>query len=93
MAKKIVEVKDEKKSSTKKSVDLNKLKDVIVENKDTIATIVDVAGDLLSSKDTKKTTKKNTTKKSTGTKAKKSTKSDSDSLSKVFDLASTFLKK
>ena len=90
MAKKIVEVKDTK-SSKKKSVDLNKLKDVIVDNKDTIATIVDVAGDLLNSKETK-TTKKST-KKSTSSKSKKSTKKDSDNLSKVFDLASTFLKK
>ncbi len=89
MAKKIIEVKDEKPSK-KKSVDLNKLKDVIVDNKDTIATIVDVAGDLLNSSDSKKKkTTKSTSKKTT----KKSSKKDSDGLSKVLDLASTFLKK
>ena len=88
MAKQIVEVKDEKPK--KKSLDLNKAKDFIVENKETIAVIGGIALDLINDNNKKKKTTKSTTKKAT---TKKSTKKDSDSMSKVIDLASTFLKK
>lgn len=83
MAKKIVKVED--KPQQKKNIDISKIKDVIVENKDTIEKIVDIAGDLLT-KEEKKTTKK-TTKKVT-----KNNKSNSNDLSKVIDIASSLLK-
>ena len=79
MAKNIVKVEDKKSSK----VDLNKIKDVIVDNKDTIAQIVDIAEDLLEDKDTKKKTKS----------SKKSSKSKKSSLDTVLDLAGKFLKK
>ena len=81
MAKNIVKVEDKKTSK----VDLNKIKDVIVDNKDTIAQIVDIAEDLLDDKDTKKKTKSS---KST----KKTSKSKKSSLDTVLDLAGKFLK-
>ncbi len=85
MAKKIVKVED-KKNNTK--IDLVKIKDVIVENKDTIEKIVDIAGDLLNdNKKTKKSTKKTTSK------SKKTSKSKSNDLSKVIDIAGALLKK
>ncbi len=85
MAKKIVKVEDNKKNN---KLDLNKLKDVIVENKDTIAKIVDIAGDLL--EDNK--SKKKTTKKTSSTKSKKTKKSKSSDLDTVINLAGKFLK-
>lgn len=86
MSKKIIKVEDKKKSTDK--IDLVKIKDVIVENKDTIEKIVDIAGDLLNdNKKTKKSTKKTTSK------SKKASKSKSNDLSKVIDIASTLLKK
>ena len=101
MAKKIVKV--EKKSNKKNSklntiedidtsllIDLNKIKDVSIDNKDTIVKIVDLAGDLLNDdKSSKKTTKKASTKKSS---SKKTTKKKSNDLDTVIDLASKFLK-
>ena len=81
MTKNIVKVEDKKASK----LDLNKIKDVIVDNKDTIAQIVDIAEDLLEDKDTKKTTKSS---KST----KKASKSKSSSLDTVLDIAGKFLK-
>ena len=72
MAKNIVKVEDKKASK----LDLNKIKDVIVDNKDTIAQIVDIAEDLLEDKDTKK----------------KNTKSKKSSLDTVLDIAGNFLK-
>lgn len=82
MAKNIVKVEDKKASK----LDLNKIKDVIVDNKDTIAQIVDIAEDLLDDKDTKKKTSKSS--KST----KKTSKSKKSSLDTVLDLAGKFLK-
>ena len=79
MAKNIVKVEDKKSSK----LDLNKIKDVIVDNKDTIAQIVDIAEDLLEDKDTKKKTSKS---------SKKTSKSKSSSLDTVLDLAGKFLK-
>lgn len=84
MTKKIVKVED--KPQQKKNIDLNKIKDVIVENKDTIEKIVDIAGDLLT-KEEKKTTKKTTTKKTT-----KNSKTKSNDISKVIDIASSLFK-
>lgn len=87
MAKKIVKVEDTKKNN---KIDFNKIKDVIVDNKDTIAKIVDLAGDLLNDdKSSKKTTKKASTKKSS---SKKTFKKKSNDLDTVIDLASKFLK-
>ncbi|MBR3161168.1 MAG: hypothetical protein IKF19_00355 [Bacilli bacterium] len=91
MAKKIVKVEDTKKSK----IDLDKIKDVIVDNKDTIAKIVNIAGDLLDDdrevkKKTSKTAKK-TSEKSTKKKASKSSSSASD-LSTMIDLAGKLLK-
>ena len=87
MAKKIVKVEDTKKNN---KIDLNKIKDVIIDNKDTIVKIVDLAGDLLDDdKSNKKVTKKTNTKKSS---SKKTTKKKSNDLDTVIDLASKFLK-
>lgn len=83
MAKNIVKVEDKKASK----VDLNKIKDVIVENKDTIAQIVDIAEDLFEDKNTKKTSKSKSSKST-----KKSSKSKSSNLDTVIDLAGKFLK-
>lgn len=88
MVKKIVKVEDKKKTN---KVDLNKIKDVIIDNKDTIAKIVTIAGDLLDD-DNKK---KKTTKKSSATKSsktKKTTKSKKSDLDTVLDLAGKLLK-
>lgn len=79
MTKNIVKVEDKKASK----LDLNKIKDVIVDNKDTIAQIVDIAEDLLEDKDTKKKTSKS---------SKKTSKSKKSSLDTVLDLAGKFLK-
>ena len=81
MAKNIVKVEDKKASK----LDLNKIKDVIVDNKDTIAQIVDIAEDLLEDKDTKKTTKSSKS-------SKKTSKSKKSSLDTVLDIAGKFLK-
>ena len=81
MAKNIVKVEDKKTSK----LDLNKIKDVIVDNKDTIAQIVDIAEDLLDDKDTKKKGKSSKS-------SKKTSKSKKSSLDTVLDLAGKFLK-
>ena len=80
-----------KNASKKKSgIDLNDVKDFVVENKDTIIKVVEVAGaaiaakkakDALSGSSKKKTTKKTTTKKS----------SNDDPLSTITDIAGKFL--
>lgn len=83
MTKKIVKVEEKKKNK----LDLDKIKDVIVDNKDTIAKVVDIASELLDDdkKDSKKSSKKKTTKKS-------SKSSKSSDLSTVIDIAEKFLK-
>ena len=81
MAKKIVKVKDEERAG----ISLDKVKDVIVDNKDNIVKAVEVAVDLLDSDKSSKKSKKTSSKKS-----KKSSKSND--LSDVIDLASKFLK-
>ena len=78
MAKKIVKVSDKKE--TKSSLDLGKIADTIIENKEAVGKITEGISEILDGK--KKTTK--TTK-------KKSTKSD-DGLSKVIDIAGTIFK-
>ena len=89
---KIVEVKEEKKAkqTNKNKIDLGKIKKVIDDNPEAVKKIKDgvtdiIASNILGSKSSSKTTK------STKSTAKKS--SSSDSLSKVMDLAGTFLKK
>ncbi len=90
MTKKIVKVEDTKKSK----IDLDKIKDVIVDNKETIAKIVDIAGDLLDDdKKVKKKSSKSNKKTSSKTTKKKSSKSSNTSdLSTMIDLAGKFLK-
>lgn len=91
MAKKIVKVEDTKKNK----IDLDKLKDVIIENKDTIAKIVDIAGDFLDddndSKKKNSSSKKKTSNKSTK-KRKDSKSSSSGDLSAMIDIAGKLLK-
>lgn len=87
MTKKIVKVEDKKKNS---KIDLDKIKDVIVENKDTIAKIVDIAGDFLD--DDKKVTQKKTKSSKKTVKKKTNSVSKSSDLSTVIDIAEKFLK-
>ena len=90
MTKKIVKVEDNKKSK----IDLDKIKDVIVDNKETIAKIVDIAGDLLDDdKDDKKNNSKSNKKSSNKSSKKKNNKSSNASdLSTVIDIAGKILK-
>ena len=95
MAKKIIKVEETKKPK----IDLDKIKDVIIENKDTIAKIVDIAGDFLDDEKeaVKKTKKASSSKSSKGnsnksTKKKSSKSSGSNDLSTVIDLAEKLLK-
>ena len=91
--KKIVKVESsesaKKASSKKKGIDLNAVKDFVVENKDTIIKVVEVAGAAIAAKKAKDTltgkSKKKTTKKTT----KKS--SNDDPLSTITDIAGKFL--
>ena len=96
MERKFIEVEEESKSKKnskgKKKVDLKKVAKVIVDNKETIATVATTIGTLIETNNKKSTKKKTTTsKKSTGTKKKtttskkKSTKSD-DAVSTLVDL-------
>ena len=92
MAKTIVKVEDKKNNK----LDLNQIKDAIVENKDTIKKVVDIAADFLDDDDKKKKTStkkssKATTKKAT-TKSKATEKSSKSDLSTMIDLAGKFLK-
>ena len=95
MAKKIIKVEETKKPK----IDLDKIKDVIIENKDTIAKIVDIADDFLDDdKEVVKKNKKNSSSKSSKGNSNKSTKkksnkaSGSNDLSTVIDLAEKLLK-
>lgn len=78
-----------KTKSNKSKIDLEKVKDFVVENRDTIETVVQVAGSLLNNKTTTKRTSRKTKSNKT---TRKSTKNN-DGLSKMMDIASTFLKK
>ena len=88
---KLVEVKEENKKTSKPKIDLKKIKKLIDDNPEAVEKIKDGVTTIVASKvlgDTvKKTTKKGTSKKT----SKKS--SSSDNLSKIMDLAGTFLKK
>ena len=87
MAREIVEVKEEEPKKKKKSIDFNKVGEVVKENKGTIAMIL---GALLTRTAKKsKTTKKSTSKK---TSSKSKNKTD-DELSDAVDLFSKLLKK
>lgn len=89
MTKKIIKVEDKKDNK----LDLGKIKDVIVDNKDTIKKVIDIASDLLDDDDKKSTSKKKTSSsKSTKSKSKKTSKSKNSDLDTVIDLASKFLK-
>lgn len=87
MAKKIVKVEDKPKKNAKSKIDLDKIKDTIVDNQDTIIEVAKVLLDNKSKSSTKKKSKsKTTTKKSTK-------KKESSNLDTVLDIASTLLKK
>ena len=81
MAKKIVEVKDTKKKSSK--ISLEKIKDFEEDNQEIVEFVKDKVVDMLDGKDN---TSKKTTKKTT---KKTSKKSD---MSKIISIAETFLK-
>ena len=87
---KLVEVKEENKKTSKPKIDLKKIKKLIDDNPEAVEKIKDGVTTIVASKvlgDTVKKTKKGTSKKT----SKKS--SSSDNLSKIMDLAGTFLKK
>ena len=87
-----VEPSEKKKATSKKKsgIDLDAVKDFVVENKDTIVKVVEVAGTMIAAKKAKDalTGKKKTT---TSKKKTTTTKSD-DTLSTLTDLAGKFLK-
>lgn len=92
--KKIIKVEStEKKEDKKKGIDLNDVKDFVVENKDTIIKVVEVAGTMIAAKKAKDavSNKKKTTTKKTTTKKKTTSKSNDDPLSTIADLAGKFL--
>jgi len=90
---KLVEVKEKKKTSKKPKIDLSKIKDFIDDNPEAVNKIKEGVTDLLSNKVNEVVSGKKSTKKTTSKSKKKTTKSSSDSLSKVFDIAGSFLKK
>ena len=91
--KKIIKVESSasaKKASKKKSgIDLDAVKDFVVENKDTILKVVEVAGTMIAAKKAKDAL---TGKKKTTTKKKTTKSSSDDTLSTITDLAGKFLK-
>ena len=94
MERQIIEVKESKKTTSskpKKKFDLKKVAKVIVENKETIATVATTLGTLINSSNNK-STKKKTTSKSTGTKRKTSSKKTAKSKDTVSTLMDMFLK-
>ena len=87
-----VESSEEAKKATKKKsgIDLNDVKDFVVENKDTIIKVVEVAGTMIAAKKAKDSLtgkKKTTSKKKTTTKKS----SNDDTLSTLTDIAGKFL--
>ena len=94
--KKIIKVESSesaKKASKKKGFDFDDVKDFVVDNKDTIMKVVEVAGTVIAAKaakdavtgSKKKTASKKTTKKTT------TKKKNDDPLSAIGDIASKFL--
>lgn len=94
MERQIIEVKEEKKTSSKpkKKVDLKKVAKVISENKETIAVVATTLGTLINSSNSKKTTKKTTAKKNTSKKTTASKKKTAKSKDTVSTLVDMFLK-
>ena len=92
--KKIIKVESSesaKKATKKKSgIDLNDVKDFVVENKDTIIKVVEVAGTMYAAKKAKDaaSSKKKTTSKKTTTKKESS---NDDPLSTISDIAGKLL--
>lgn len=92
--KKIIKVestkKEEKEESKKNGFDLNDVKDFVVENKDTIIKVVEVAGAAIAAKKAKDAIsgKKKTTSKKTTTKKESS---NDDPLSTISDIAGKLL--
>ena len=83
--KKIIKVESTEKKETKKKggLDFDTVKDFVVDNKDTIVKVVEVAGTVIAAKKAKeKTTSKKTTKKE---------ESNDDPLKTITDLAGKFL--
>ena len=89
--------KSSKSTTTKKkaNIDLNKVKDFVVENRETIEKVVAVAGTLMATKAAKKkaSTRKTTASKTTTSKKRTTAKKKDDSLSSMIDIASTLFKK
>lgn len=88
MAKKIVEVKDTKKSKGK--IDIAKIKDFAEDNPELVEFAKDKIIDLLDGDDDKSKKKSSSKAKKTTSKSKK--KTSSSDLSKVIDIAGTLLK-
>ena len=90
--KKIIKVEPSEKKTTsskkKGGIDLNAVKDFVVENKDTIVKVVEVAGTMIAAKKAKDAL---TGKKKTTAKKKTTTKKSDDPLSTITDLAGKFL--
>ena len=94
--KKIIKVESTEKEETKKKngIDLEDVKNFVVENKDTIIKVVEVAGTMYAAKkakDAATSKKKTTTKKTTTKKTTSKSKSNDDPLSTITDLAGKFL--
>ena len=94
--KKIIKVESSEKKETqkKKGIDLNDVKDFVIENKDTIIKVVEVAGTMLAAKKVKDSvsgSKKKTTTKKTTTKKTTKKKTNDDPLSAITDIAGKFL--
>lgn len=92
--KKIIKVEStEKKEEEKKKsgIDFNDVKDFVIENKDTIIKVAEVAGTMIAAKKAKDAvTKKKSTSKKTTTK-KTTSKSNDDPLSTITDIAGKLL--
>ena len=81
--------KDKKSKKSGSKIDLGKIKDIIEDNPEAVKKIKEGVTDIITSKVIGGNTKKKATKKTTS----KKSSSDSDGLSKVLDLAGSFLKK
>lgn len=96
--KKIVKVESsdsaKKAAQKKKGIDLDDIKDFVVENKDTIIKVVEVAGAAIAAKKAKDavTKKKTASKKTTTKKTTKKSSNNDDVLSTLTDLAGKYIK-
>ena len=93
--KKIIKVESTEKTEEKKKsgIDLNDIKDFVVENKDTIIKVAEVAGTMIAAKKAKDavTKKKSSSKKTTTKKTTTKKSSNDDPLSTITDIAGKFL--